>query len=66
MELYVEVLMESVYVLYIYYSCLNGAVCRSTDGVCLCPDGYTGVNCELQVGIIQQVFKLPLTYVKYI
>ena len=43
-------------------SCLHGGLCRSTDGVCLCPDGYTGPQCELNVSnknIEHHPFKYP-------
>ena len=43
-------------------SCLHGGLCRSTDGVCLCPDGYTGPQCELNVSnqnIKHHPFKYP-------
>lgn len=33
-----------------FWSCQNSGLCRSTDGVCLCPDGFTGSQCELKVG----------------
>lgn len=40
------------------FMCINGGTCNTRRNGCVCPAGYTGDRCQLQIGMNSNIYDL--------